>query len=381
MEAKASLVMAWAKHSAGRHVEARHHASQAGRMYEHLNDVGGQADAAFMLGKCQHGLWQYREASESLLYALTHARFTRNRKRQSEILQVLSKVFADDHPKEALEHAQEALALSAQEEKVAATSASALGALSVAYSSKGEHMSAAQSAQQQLHMCTSEEHMQGKERALSNLGHAQLALGLADEAERTFSLQREAAVWLGDMPGEASALQGLGKALIELRCYELAIDAMREEEVVWDCIGDFWRRRWCLDRLCKLLEQMKCKRDAMEIRLREGVPVHSLAPLFSEEFLTHQLHFDEERVVMNPRLCHVEKPHPWSLPVLPSQYLLWGNRFHLSSSPGRRVMLNFPAGFIKEDFEQIKKKEPEPIEKKEPEPLPPPPPRKSLNLV
>jgi hypothetical protein len=44
-------------------------------------------------------------------------------------------------------------------------------------------------------------------------------------------------------------------------------------------------------------------------------------------------------------------------------------------------MFNFPAGFIKEDFEQIKKKEPEPIEKKEPHPLPPPAPRKSLNLV
>jgi len=33
-----------------------------------------------------------------------------------------------------------------------------------------------------------------------------------------------------------------------------------------------------------------------------------------------------------------------ALPVLPSQYLRWGNRFHLSSSPGRRVTLNFPAG-------------------------------------
>ena len=39
------------------------------------------------------------------------------------------------------------------------------------------------------------------------------------------------------------------KCRVALRQYDVALDAMREEEVVWDCIGDFMRRRWCLDRI------------------------------------------------------------------------------------------------------------------------------------
>ena len=374
-EAKASLLMGSAKHAAGRHVEARHHAFQAGLLYQSCNDDEGQAETAVLLGQCNHALWRYREASEALLYALTHARLTRNRKMQSEILVLLSQVLADtrNHPEEALQHAEEAFALSdkPQEMSRCTSSASALGAMCVAHGKMGEHMEAVQCAKQQRDACVSNADVRGKERALCNLGKAQLALGLADEAEQTFQQQREAAVWLGDMASEACALQGLSNALVDLRCYDLALDTIREEEVVLDCIGDFGRRRLCLDRLCKLLEKLKCKSEAMDIRRREGVPLHPLAPLFSRED-ENQLHFDEDRVIKTPRLCHHENPHPWTLPTLPSQYLMWGNRFHLSSSPGRRVMLNFPAGYIKKDFEPIKKAEPQP---------PPPPPKKTLNLV
>mmetsp|Transcript_37723 Transcript_37723/g.60825 ORF Transcript_37723/g.60825 Transcript_37723/m.60825 type:complete len:117 (-) Transcript_37723:33-383(-) len=115
---------------------------------------------------------------------------------------------------------------------------------------------------------------------------------------------------------------------------------------------------------------MKCSREATAIRQREGVSSHPLAPLFSAAE-GHQLHCDEDRVVVAPRLCHAEKPHAWALPVLPSQYLRWGNRFHLSSSPGRRVTLNFPAGYITKDFEPIKYAQPEP---------PPKPKTSKLNL-
>lgn len=369
-EAKASLIMGWAKHVAGRHVEARHHAFQAGLLYKSCNDDKGQAETAVLLGQCNHALWRYREASEALLYALAHARLTRDRKRQSEILVLLSQVLAHNQPREALEHAQEAFALSEQTEET--TSASALGAMCVAYGKMGQHVEAAQRAKQQRDACVANADVKGKKSALCNLGEAQLALGLADEAEETFKQQREAAVLLADMVGEARALQGLSKALVGLRCYDLALDTIREEEVVLDCIGDFGRRRLCLDRLCKLLEKLKLRSEAMDIRRREGVPLHALAPLFSRED-ENQLHFDEDRVLKTPRLCHFENPHPWTLPTLPSQYLIWGNRFHLSSSPGRRVMLNFPAGYIKKDFE--------PIKKAEPEPPPPPPPKKSLNLV
>ena len=342
VEAEASMIIGSAKHAAGRHVEAQHHAPQAGCLFRHCADEVHCADAAVLLGKCQHRLWRYRKACKTLLYALTHARFARDSKRQSEILSSLSHVLADiGHTSQAIEHAEEALALSQGNADLLRENA--LGALSVAHARRGDHHEAARYAEEMLQMCVRNEHVQKKERALWSLGKAQLALGLADVAERTFLQQREAALWLGDMAGEASALKGLSEALVALRQFELALDTSCQEEIVWDCIGDFGRRRWCLDRICKLLEKMKCKEQAMAIRRREGTSVHPIAPLFSREDF-HQLHFDEDRVIVNPRLCHYEKPHPWAIPILPSQYLLWGNRFHLSSSPGRRVMLNFPAG-------------------------------------
>jgi hypothetical protein len=95
-----------------------------------------------------------------------------------------------------------------------------------------------------------------------------------------------------------------------MRQYDVALDTIRQEEIVWDCIGDFGRRRWCLDRICKLLEKMKCNREATEIRCREGAALHPLAPLFSRED-QNQLHFDQDRVIKTPRLCHNENPHPW----------------------------------------------------------------------
>jgi tetratricopeptide (TPR) repeat protein len=343
IEAKASLVMGSAMYAAGRHVEAQQHAHQAGCLFRNCADELRSAEAALLLGKCQHRLGRYRKACKNLLHALTNARFTRDCKRQSEILSVLGQVLADmGHTSEALEHAEEALALS-QTANVDQHIQGALGAISLAHARRGDHGKAARYAEEMLQMCVNNEHAQKKERALWCLGTAQLALGLADAAERTFLQQREVALWLGDMAGEASALKGLSEALVALREFELAIDTSCQEEIVWDCIGDFGRRRWCLDRICKLLEKMKRKEEAMVIRRREGTPIHPLAPLFSRED-QNQLHFDEDRVIINPRLCHYEKPHPWTIPVLPSQYLLWGNRFHLSSSPGRRVMLNFPSG-------------------------------------
>jgi len=211
MEAKASMIMGLAKHSAGRHVEALHHSRQAGLLYRHCDDTLGQAEAAVVLGKCQHGLWRYREASASLLYALTHARLSRDRTRQSHILSILSQVLADmgHYPKEALEHAEEALALSRMDQDATDSCASALGAICVAYAGMGKHEQAAQHAQDQLALCSRQQHVHGKERALWNLGRAQLALGRAEEGEHTFLVQRETAVLLGDIACEASALQGL----------------------------------------------------------------------------------------------------------------------------------------------------------------------------
>ena len=164
--------------------------------------------------------------------------------------------------------------------------------------------------------------------ALCIKGWALLALKNATLAEETFLQQQQAAVGLGDVVGEASALQGLSAALVALRQYDLALDILRQEEVLWDCMGDFMRRRMCLDRICKMLEKLKQRNEAMVIRRREGVSVHPLAPLFSNEDYK-QSHFDEDRVIV-------------------SQYLMWGNRFHLSSSTGRRVTLNFPAGELHE---------------------------------
>ena len=134
--------------------------------------------------------------------------------------------------------------------------------------------------------------------------------------------QQQAAVGLGDVVGEASALQGLSAALVALRQYDLALDILRQEEVLWDCMGDFMRRRMCLDRICKMLEKLKQRNEAMVIRRREGVSVHPLAPLFSNEDYK-QSHFDEDRVIKNPRLCHNERrASPWSVEAAPRQVLL-----------------------------------------------------------
>lgn len=316
VEARASMMMGCAKFCAGRIVEARHHAQQAGVLYLHSGDESalckcGQVDAAVTLGECNHRLWRYRESSEALLFALTKARQMADCRRQCDILAKLSQVLSEmGHSQSARQHAQEALKLSQDEDQTVR----ALGANVLVLLQTGEPRSAAQHAQAQLEVCVrggSYEHHKGKERALFSLGMAQLAMGLPNDAENTFLRQQEAAVWLGDMVGEADALMGLSTALVALRQYDLALDTLREEEVLWDCIGDFMRRRRCLDRLCKMLEKMKHRNEAMEIRRREGVSVDPLAPLFSNEDFK-QLHFDEDRVIINPRLCHNERPHPWS---------------------------------------------------------------------
>lgn len=342
IEARASMLMGWAKLCAGRYVEARHHARQAGLIFLQSGDESpvckcGQVDTAVVLGECNHRLWRYHEASESLLFALTKARQMSDRRRQCEILAKLSKVLADmGKSQSASEHAHEALMLSQDD----CQAANAIGAKSFVFAQMGEHEVAATHAREQLAASSrgvSYEHTKGKERALFSLGMAQLALDLPDEAEKTFLLQQEAAVWLGDMTGEADALQGLSMALVALRQYDLALDTLREEEVLWDCIGDFMRRRRCLDRLCKMLEKMKHKADAMVIRRREGTSMHPLAPLFSNEDF-NQLHFDEDHVIVNPRLCHYERPHPWSdLLVLTSLFSLTLQlHLHLNSARNER---------------------------------------------
>ena len=400
LEAKASLCIASAKHAAGRYVEARHLACQAGALFKHCDDADGQMEAACALGVCQFGLWRFREASQSLLHALTLARRDNKYKFQVKVLILLSRVLADlGHQREALEHAHAALTLSKETQEASSMTTSALEAVATAHLRAGDHDKAAQCAEELLDKCESTNDLSGKQTALRQVGEAQLALGNVHDAEHLFLRQRDTALSLGDMAGAALALQGISSALVALRQYDLALDTVRQEEILWDCIGDSGirplllfhlcpshppkitilnpymcsmpgRRRLCLNRICKLLEKMKCKREAMEIRRREGVAIHSLAPLFSIED-EHQQHFDEDRIIIKPRLCHYEKPHPWTLPVLPSQYLIWGNRFHLSSSPGRRIMLNFPAGYIKKDFEPIKRQEAEEA----------PPPKKTLNLV
>ena len=375
-EALLSVTLARAKHAMGRHVEALHLAHQAAVLFRHCEDGVGQAEAAMILGHCQARMWRPREAGESLAHALALYRaLSFDVKPQIEILGLLGNVLAEmGLRKEAMQHAEEALALSESADDKT-LSALALKALAEVHARVGDHSQSAQIAHK-LQKCVTEGDMLEKFRALKLLGQAQLASGAIEEAEQTFMQQRDAALSFGNMAGAADALQNLGCALVALRQYEVALDCVRHEEVLWDCIGDFGRRRLCLDRMCKLLDKMKCKGRAMEIRRAEGVALHPLAPLFSSED-EHQLHFDEDRVILAPRLRHNEQPHPWTLPLLPSQYLLWGNRFHLSSSPGRRVMLNFPAGYIKKDFEAIKK-----LETAAAEPPPPPSqPRKSFNLV
>jgi len=310
VEAKASLIMGRSKCRAGRFVEARHHARQAGLLSLHCHDQCGQIDAAVVLGQCNHGLYRYTEATRSFLFALHGARQMADRMRQVDILAKLSQVLAEmGHTHSAIEHAQQAVALSEEEGQLA----SANVAIAAVFARAGDHEQASSKAQEHLDLCvrsSSYEHNKLRVDALGIKGWALLALKHPTEGEDTFLQQQKAAVWLGDVAGEASALQGLSAALVALRQYELALDILRQEEVLWDCMGDFMRRRMCLDRICKMLEKLKHRNEAMVIRRREGVSVHPLAPLFSNEDY-NQLHFDEDHFINNPRLRHNERPHPW----------------------------------------------------------------------